>query len=204
MATKQQAAPATLEIPELTLRRAIIRITGTSSLICHAWSAKAKKQMLDKQMKTAEKSGKEAKDPQRDFEESLYPMPEGSKLPYGFPSVAVKAAVVDACSQLDGITKVQMRGTFHIDGELLGIIGVPTPREDMVRVGMGTADIRFRGEFKAWAIDVPIRFNPNVLSIEQISNAFRVGGFAVGIGEWRPQRDGSHGMFDVSEVTLAK
>jgi hypothetical protein len=32
-------------------------------------------------------------------------------------------------------------------------------REDMVRIGMGTADIRYRGEFPEWSVDVPLRFN---------------------------------------------
>jgi hypothetical protein len=28
-------------------------------------------------------------------------------------------------------------------------------------------------------------------------NLFNVAGFAVGVGEWRPERDGSNGMFHV-------
>ena len=131
----------------------------------------------------------------REYEESLYRMPDGSG--YGFPAVAFKSAAVDACSHVDGLTKVQARGAFHIIGDMIRIDGTPHMREDMVRVGMGTADLRYRGEFTEWAVELEIRYNANVLSEAQIRNLFNVGGFAIGVGEWRPQRDGSWGMFHV-------
>jgi hypothetical protein len=185
------------EVPTLALQVANIRIVGDSPLICHAWSEKAKKQMLDKQMKKA-KQGKTAKDPEQDFEESLYPMPGGG---YGFPAVAFKSAMVGACRFADGMKMTEARGAFHIQGEMIAIEGEPTPREDMVRVGMGTADIRFRGEFKQWSAVLPIVFNANVISAEQIVNLLTLAGFGVGVGEWRPERDGSYGRFLVaSEV----
>ena len=52
-----------------------------------------------------------------------------------------------------------LRGAFHVPGELTRIEGEPRPREDMVRVGMGTADIRYRGEFDPWAVDLNVKFN---------------------------------------------
>lgn len=186
-------------IPKIDIRTMTIKLIGDSPLICHAWSQKAKRQMLDKQMKKA-KTAKEAKSPEDDFAASLYLMP-GGKLPtgpFGFPTVAFKAAAVDACSSVDGITKVQARGAFHINGDLVRINGTPQPREDMVRIAMGTADIRYRGEFAGWSIELPIRYNAAVLSPEQIINLFNVGGFAVGVGEWRPEKNGSFGMFHVA------
>jgi GntR family transcriptional regulator len=59
-------------------------------------------------------------------------------------------------------------------------------REDMVRVGMGTADIRYRGEFTTWSMDLPIRYNARAVSVEQLVLIFDAGGFGTGIGEWRP------------------
>jgi hypothetical protein len=177
----------------IEIKRMEITLIGDSALICHAWSEKSKKEMRDKQMKKA-KAAREAKDPERDFRESLYPLPEGG---YGFPVVAFKAAAVDACSHVEGITKVEARGAFHIEGEFAKIDGDPTMREDMVRVGMGAADIRYRGEFKQWRTTLRIRYNARVLSAEQIVNLFNTGGFGIGVGEWRPQKDGSFGMFHV-------
>lgn len=182
-----------ITLPKLNIQTIEIGLVGDSALICHAWSSKAKKGMLDKQMKKA-KIAKEAKDPEQDFKESLYHLPGGK---HGFPAVAFKSAAVDACSHVEGVTKVEARGAFHIVGDMIEIEGKPTMREDMVRIGMGVADIRFRGEFKQWGCTLRVRFNANVLSAEQIVNLFNTAGFAIGVGEWRPQKDGSFGMFHV-------
>lgn len=195
-ATKTKPAKPTdtpMTLPKMNIQIFQLTLIGDSSLICHRWSEKAKKEMRDKQQKRA-KEVRAAKDPQKDYEESMYTHPDGG---YGFPSVAFKASAVDACSQIESVTKVEARGAFHIPGELVKIEGVPTMREDMVRVGMGTADLRYRGEFKEWKCTITIRHNANVLSAEQIVNLFNHAGFAVGVGEWRPQKDGSHGMFHV-------
>jgi len=199
------AAGHRIELPKLNIARITVSLIGDSPLISHRWSDKAKKQMLDKQMKKA-KTAKEAKDPWRDFCESLYwltPMPDTPteddirNATFGFPAIAFKSAAVDSCSHVDGVTKVEARGAFHIDGEMVEIDGTPGIREDMVRIAMGTADLRYRGEFKRWRCQFPLRYNTTMLSIEQIVNLFNTAGFAIGIGEWRPQKDGSFGMFHV-------
>ncbi len=197
MSAKAAAAPNTIEVPNFARGRATITLVGDSPLICHAWSDKAKKMMLDKQMKKA-RGAKEAKDPHQDFKDSLYPHPEGG---YGFPVVGFKAAAVSACRYVDGLPMTLARGAFHINGELIPIdAGEPTMREDMVRVGMGTADIRYRGQFDPWSVELPLVYNPNALSLEQIVNLFNIAGFGVGVGEWRPEKDGQYGRFRVENV----
>lgn len=180
-------------MPSMDIRYISIKLIGDSPLICHAWSPKAKKEMLDKQMKKA-KGGREAKNPEKDFEESLYKVNGG----YGFPVRAFKKAAVDACRNISGIPMTLARGAFHIDGDLVPIKGEPTPREDMVRI-QTTTDIRYRGEFKVWSVILSIRYNAAVLSAEQIVNLFNIAGFAVGVGEWRPEKNGSNGMFHVAQ-----
>lgn len=191
-ATKAQATNITVPAPDIQTAR--FRLVGTSPLICHAWSEKAKKQILDKQMKKAT-PGKEAKNPEQDFLDSLYPMPDGDG--YGFPTIAFKAAMVRAGTYLD-LKMTFLRGAFHIPGELARIEGEPQPREDMVRVGMGTADIRYRGEFDPWATELTIKFNARVISHEQLANLLVTAGFSVGVGEWRPEKDGSYGMWELA------
>jgi len=183
----------TISIPPLSISIMKLTLIGDSPLITHQWSAKAKKMMLDKQMKKAT-GAREAKNPEQDYKDSLYMHPDGG---YGFPAIAFKAAAVDAATFVDGITKVEMRGAFHINDELVKIEGSPAPREDVVRVGMGTADLRYRAEFKKWKTTLTIRYNSRAISAEQITNMFQNAGFAIGIGEWRPQKDGRNGMFHV-------
>jgi hypothetical protein len=195
-----------IQLPPLKLRTLEITLVGDSPLICHKWSEKAKKEMLDKQMKKA-KQKKEAKDPWMQFCESLYwltPMPERptsediEQAEFGVPTIGFKAAAVNACSHADGVTKVLARGAFHIDGELVKLEGRPTMREDVTRIGMGVADLRYRGEFKNWRVTLRVRYNENVLSAEQIVNLFNIAGFAIGVFEWRPQKNGGFGMFHVA------
>lgn len=211
MATKKNES-VQIVIPGIDIRKATIQIVGDSPLIVHKWSEKAKKEMLDKQMKKATK-GKSAKDPVVDFIESLYwldgepqektmegfeaAIANGAR--FGFPSVAFKAAAVAAGYRADVLpNKVSANGAFHIDGEFVEIIGTPTMREDMVRVGMGTADIRYRGEFKEWSAVFQLKYNANAISLEQLLNLFNLGGFHCGIGEWRAEKGGSYGMYHIA------
>lgn len=185
-----------VRIPSINLRNMRMTLVGTSPLIMNRWSEKAKKQILDKQMKQA-KQGKEAKNPEQDYRNSIYHMPEGG---YGFPTIAFKAAAVSACRFSDGTKMTFARGAFHIDGEYAQIVGEPSPREDMVKIGMGIADIRYRGEFQDWKAILNITYNANALSEEQIVGLFNLAGFGVGVGEWRPEKNGQFGRFKVESI----
>ncbi len=212
-AKKTESAAVAVTIPAIDVRMATIKVVGDSPLIVHKWSTKAKREILDKQMKKAKSKGHDAKDPVADFIDSLYWLegePEekteagflqavqnGAR--FGFPAVAFKAAAV-AAGYRSGVTpnKVSMNAAFHINGEYVEICGVPEMREDMVKVGMGTADIRYRGEFKEWSAAFPVEFNAGAISLEQLINLFNLAGFACGIGEWRIEKGGSNGAFHVS------
>lgn len=185
-----------IELPALRIETITLMLVGDSPLIVHAWSEKAKRQMLEKQMKKATKA-KEAKDPEADYEACFYRTSTGG---YGFPAIGVKAAMVGACRFVD-MRMTEARGAFHIDGEMVPVIGEPRMREDMVRVGMGTADIRYRPEFVDWKIPAEIKFNSSVISAEQIANLLNTAGFAIGIGEWRPEKNGQYGRFHVGGET---
>lgn len=201
-----------ISIPAIDIKHISVKIVGDTPLIMHKWSEKAKKEMLDKQMKRAKSKGHDAKDPVADFIASMYWLagePEekteagfaaalAAGARFGFPSTAFKAAAV-AAGYRSGVTKdkVSMNAAFHIDGEFVEIHGVPVMREDMVKVGMGTADIRYRGEFLEWWAQIDIRYNASAISDEQLVNLLNLGGFGCGIGEWRPEKGGSNGMYHV-------
>lgn len=218
-----------VDIKPLNLKTITLTVTGDSSLIVHKWSEKAKKEILDKQTKKAS-TGKEKKNPVRDYVNSLYwtdgkgneiEPPEvndcetdedmafeyeriqkiAENSHFGFPACAFKACALDAAYQQGAITKkTTARGAFHILEELVEIEGVPSMREDMVKIGGMTkvADIRYRGEFKDWRATLTIQYNPQAISASQIANMFYLGGFSNGVGEWRPSRNGEHGRFNIA------
>lgn len=210
-----------VEIRPIEIAKADIMITGDSPLIVHKWSEKAKRQMLDKQMKVTKTKGREAKNPIEDFVSSMYwihnepdeyteeafeaAIAAGAK--FGFPVNAIKQAAISGAYRCGAIKdKVSVKGAFFIEGvqvkeNQLAIINgsAPVMREDMVRVGMGTADIRYRGEFREWSMPLFITYNKNgQYTLEQIINLINMGGYTVGIGEWRPEKDGQYGMFHVA------
>lgn len=208
----------TIEIKPIEIQKTTIRVVGDTPLIMHSWSEKAKREILDKQMKKTKASAKQAKSPVEDFIRSMYWLegfPEemsedgfeeairkGAR--FGFPVTAFKQAAISAAYRM-GWTKdkMSMRGAFFIDGDENQMVeifsDVPVIREDMVKVGMGTADIRFRGEFRNWYAELTISYNKNgQYSLEQIINIINAGGYVCGIGEWRPERDGQYGMFHVA------
>lgn len=210
-----------VEIKPLNIQVIKLSIVGDTPLIVHAWSTKAVRMILDKQMKRA-KQAKEAKNPVENFVESLHRMPDGSG--YGIPAICFKKALVSVANIAD-LTKVDCRFSLHVLGHVGDMLKISAPslqgpvtewdkeyekelqefhsqgvsmRQDMVRIAMGTSDIRFRAQFPAWEIrDIPVRYNANVMSPEQIVNLAELAGFSNGLGEWRPQRDGSSGTFHV-------
>ena len=215
MATKKTEV---IEIRPIEIKKVTVRVVGDTPLIMHAWSEKAKRMMLEAQMGIAKGKKKEVKNPADDFIRSMYwltPMPEGGTMEsfeeaiangarFGFPVTAFKQAAISAAYRMGWAKdKMSMRGAFYIDSDENGMIEIhsdtPEMREDMVKVGMGTADIRYRGEFKNWYADLTISYNANgQYSLENIVNIINAGGYVCGVGEWRPERDGQYGMFHVA------
>ena len=205
-----------LEIKALDIKTVPIKLVGDSPLIVHAWSEKAKRIMLDAQMKTTKTKAKEARDPYDDFIQSLYwltnkpkstpsdfekAIKEGAK--FGFPVGAIKMAGNSAAYRM-GWVKNQMglRGAYFLQsehGDMAEIIGdVPIMREDMVRIGMGSADLRYRGEFQNWHMELTLEYNASgEYTLEQIINIINAGGYVCGLGEWRPEKDGSFGRYHI-------
>ena len=206
-----------IEIRPIHIERVPIRIVGDTPLIMHAWSEKAKRMMLESQMGTAKGKKKGHKNPMADFIDSMYWLTEkpaeptaeafeaaiGAGAKFGFPVTAVKQAANSAALRLGWVkNKMALRGAFFIESDENGLAEIvsdtPVMREDMVKIGMGTADLRYRGEFRNWSANLIISYNSGGdFSLENIINAINAAGYVCGIGEWRPERDGNYGKFHV-------
>lgn len=227
MATSNKSQQETIVIKPIEIRTATIRIQGTAPLIMHKWSEKAKKMILDKQTKETKVKSRDLKVPVADFIASAYWLTEEPKgetdeecenafnaavssgARWGFPVTAIKQATIMSANRNDiDIKSTTLRGCFFIDGEgpdmLAEVKGsIPRMREDMVRVGgmSKTADIRHRAQFDNWYMDLNVSYNANgPITLEQIVNLINLGGFTCGIGEWRPEKDGSFGTYRVVDV----
>lgn len=202
----------TIAIPEIKIERYTMCLIGTAPLIVHAFHEKARKEMLDKQMKKG-KRAREARDPEAEVIAARYILPDGRD---GFPSVAFKAAAVTACTSLADVTKVAARQAFRVEGFSMNskglidgsfvrtalvplVAGPPTIREDVCRLsGIGrNPEMRYRPEYWPWGVEIDIHVNASVMSYEQVATMFSAAGHGVGIGEYRPERNGECGTFEV-------
>ena len=215
MATKK--TEEIVEIRAINNKQVKIRIVGDTPLIVHAWSEKAKRMMLEAQTKATKTKAREARDPFDDFINSMYWLdkkPEKSTYDafekavkagakWGFPVGAIKMAGNSAAYRNGWVkNQMQLRGSYFLKteyGDMAEIKdSIPVMREDMVRVGMGSADLRYRGEFRNWSMDMILEYNADgELTLEQIINVINAGGYSVGIGEWRPEKDGDFGRYHI-------
>lgn len=209
-----------VEIQPIKIDEVKITIVGDTPLITHSWGEKALREMLEKQMGTKQLKKKDPKNPVQDFCDSMYWLTDKPKeftieaiekaialgAKFGFPVTAIKQAALSGAYRI-GATKnmVGSSGLFYVrgtnkDGREFAVIDgdPPSMREDVVKVGMGVADLRYRAIFENWKMDLTITYIANgPLSLEQIINMLNIGGYVVGIGEWRPERKGQNGMFHV-------
>ena len=216
-----------VEIRPLEIKSTKIRIVGDTPLIVHAWSEKAKRMMLEAQQGKKQGKKKPVRSPLDDFIQAAYwltPKPEypddadddtitaafdaaieaGAR--FGFPVTAIKQATQAAAYRLNWTkNQMAMRGALFFASDEQGLVEVvsdtPVMREDMVKIGMGTADLRYRPQFNHWHIDLDVQYNEQCgISWENMLNAVNAAGFMVGLGEWRPEKDGDFGRFHVASI----
>lgn len=203
VAAAASGAPA-LDIRALSTESMLVPIVGTSPVITHRFSEKARKQMLDNMQ--GRKAPKVPKDPDAEYQAAMYRLDDGG---YGIPALAFKQAIVDA-SRFYGknVSMVILRMAVFVKGvfpeaggqALIPIDGEPHMREDVTTVGMGGHDLRYRPEFSEWSAVLPITFVSSMLTADSVLSLIQAAGMGVGVGEWRPERSGDFGTFAIDET----
>lgn len=202
----EQPEPVVTKIVVERLTRATMEvdIVGTSPVIPHRWSEKARAMMRAKQFgQTVQKPG--PKNPQEDADESMYWLP--GKKP-GLPAVSFKGAMADAARYFGKtVTMEDLKRVIYVFGEI-GTDGMPlvelkgelTMREDQPRNSGGVADLRYRYMVWPWKATLKIRFIESMISPEAIVNIVDAAGIS-GVGDWRPgspkSKTGTFGTFEV-------
>lgn len=231
-APKPRKVATDVKLPVVKHEYFTLWIVGHTPLITHAWSQKAKDNMLGKQQKEASE-GLEARDPEADFEASLYPMsPDnigGKSVPFekrwfGFPVTAVKKAMLSVAHKDRGVPRATVMGALQLKHEMIRVMpalagavcdmplvriygSAPEMREDMVRVGAGLnkkATLAYRAQFSVWAIRIRGRVNVSVCPFEWIPFLAQHSGRAVGIGDWRNEKNGTFGAYHIASPEETK
>lgn len=219
------AAPvAQINIQRIAAKAIRVPVVGTAPLIVHNWSKKAKQQMLDAQQ--GKRKVKEVREPVADYNASFYRIQTpADELPqYGFPVLGFKAATISAArfygkdvtmtmlkqclffmgimtpSDNQQLVKIEYdwdpaMESFAIDDPNRN----PHMREDVVRLGQGSTDLRYRAEFYPWRTELVVTYVESALSEDSVLSLIDSGGLGVGVGEWRPQRGGQYGTYQIDQ-----
>ncbi len=202
-AFESEASDAAVQIDRVPAETIRVPISGTTPLIVHRFSEKAKKMMLDNMR--GKRTPKVAKDPEAEFEAASYRFEDGG---YGFPVVGFKSSTVGAARfynknqvTMTGLRQFMFfRGEMGVDGvQLVRINSTPHMREDVVRVGRGGADLRYRPEFWPWDAVLEITYVTSALTRGSILSLIDAGGMGVGVGEMRPANGGQNGTYRVDD-----
>jgi len=189
-----------VEVVEFSIRQVSIPIVGISPLIVHAWSEKSKKMISDKQAGKAKNKKHEIRQPEEEYEAAKHISVSGWD---GFPAAGFKAAMIRGAKMI-GMVMKDTQTAFFINADcdqtqLVKINGESRMRTDMVRVGMGSSDIRYRPEYPEWDAELNIEFNEGIISIDQIHQLVKAAGYGCGVGEMRPEK----GKFNYGRFKLA-
>ena len=174
-----------------------VRIVGTAPLIVHAWDEKwgGKGDMRRKKVEGIKTKRREKVNPQEVADGSTYWLSDGR---HGFPVTGIKKAIVSAGHRDLGVARTLiMRSVFIYadEGELVEVHFVSEKiREDMVRVGVNQADLRWRREYTDWHIDLKIE--ADWISPDAVIKLLQRAGYGIGIGDRRAEKDtASFGRF---------
>jgi hypothetical protein len=197
--TQSDEPQAQVAITQIAAETLNVPILGTAPLIVHRFGEKARRQMLDNMQ--GRKSPKQSKDPTAEYEGAFYRLKDDC---FGFPTIAFKAATIGGARFYSAVTMTAlrqclfMRGELGIDGQqLVRIDGEPTMREDVVRVGRGGADLRYRPQFTDWTTTLEVTYITSMLTQGSVLSLIDAGGLGVGVGEWRPEKGGDFGTYRI-------
>jgi len=171
-----------------------LEITGTAPMIQNKFSQKAIDEMLRKHMGLS--TVREKKIPSECIDRAIIRNADGKE---SIPPTAIKKAMLSASTTIKGMKKTQIRTSVFVEGGSIPFtFSRMVSQMDMVRTsGIGrTPDVRFRPRFEDWSAKVIILFS-EMIPVQTIVDLLNRAG-NVGVGEWRPEKDGSYGTFTVT------
>jgi hypothetical protein len=200
------AAQIVLDKPSVEYLRVPIR--ATAPILIHKFPEKAKREILDKQQGRTPVTQK--RDPQAEYEASLYRIAKGDGEPdgYGFPAVGFKAATVSAGRFFAKSVKMtELRQFLFVRGvltkaepqQLVEIFGEPHLREDTIRLPGRKGGLTYRAEIPDWTAVLRISYITTSISRNSVLSLIEAGGFGVGVGDWRPEKNGDFGTYEIDQ-----
>lgn len=178
-------------------------VVGTSPLILNKMSEKAKHQLLlPSGRKTAvEKATTLKHDPYEEYRAAAYTLSDESQPTFiALMATSFKGALRSAALDMPGAKKSQIGRLTYIEGEMVGVYGVPKLFMTIVRSAdmNRTPDVRTRPILPEWACKLQVRFVQPLIRAQAVTNLLAAAGITIGVGDWRSEKgSGNYGQFEV-------
>jgi hypothetical protein len=203
-----------------------VTLIGETPLLTNAFSDKKldaiQAALVNPQPKQSKRATKKARDIDAEFRQACHICKGGygkhfSQSLFGLPSIGLKKAFARGAHEFAGAVMKDMIRFTYFHGEYGGLIPihavgnpnkgiVPVVQRDAVPNNQGQCTLVYRPNFFPWSATVQIRFCDSKLSLENVLNILRAAGQICGVGSFRHENGGIHGLWQVdSKVTaLAK
>ena len=125
------------------------------------------------------------------------------------PSAAIRANIERGARKLKQGTQVREGlivdsiDEFRYDkqkyGETLEELGKNTQYTVPVKVGQSRIE-RTRAKFDTWECDFTLEVDDELVDMDQLQEWLDIGGRRIGLGDWRPEKSGSFGRFELVNI----
>jgi len=202
--TKTENVEIITEVLKITQGGLDACLLGTSPIILNRLSEKVKHELLmPRGRKTATEKALSLKhDPFAEYRAAPYILADPREATFlAHVAAAFKGAMETAALDLPGAKKAQIGRLVRVEGEHVGLYGVPrlfmrpVRSADMNR----TPDIRTRVILPTWAARVHITYPQQLIRPQAVANLLGAAGFTAGVGDWRPEKGGNYGQFRIIE-----
>jgi hypothetical protein len=175
-----------------------LEISGTADIIQNCFSQKALEQILAKQV--GHHMPRQLKKVSQSLEDATVRNVNGDVC---IPPSGLKKAMQTAARFDKSIKQGMLKYNCYVEGQSIPLaFSDMVPRMDPVRlhsVSGTTTDIRFRPSFVLWSARMVLSFNPKQLSAQMVVDLLNEAG-RIGVGEWRPEKNGTYGTFEVTRA----
>lgn len=196
-----------VNLSPLDLRIVQFEIEGLSSMLLQCQSEKKRKQMAEGRAGTGKKKI-DYGTPEEQAKDAIsgYLVGGGFSRPWTKSKIAVpnswfqKMLINVAGRHVDALKLNTAGGVFQVVESTIPVNhkGISI-HEGWVKVPpkTGSPVLRFRGQLKNWSLSFSIRYNAGMIDTNALAVIVETAGFANGLGDFRPHKDGHHGQFQI-------
>lgn len=200
MAPKSSENELHLDTFEFQTQQCDVCLLGTTPLIMHRMSEKARQELLLPAPKknAAEKALILKHQPYDEYRASAYRFRQDGPTRLLFPGNGFKMAIASAALRMPGATKTEIGQLVQVPTVNVAVWGQPQIFSTFVRLANQnkTPDVRTRAVLPAWACKLSVRFPHPLLREPAVMKLLAGAGLFVGIGDWRPEKKGTYGTFE--------